>query len=234
MGTELPSTVVARCYTDIGVFTQNLADCEAVGDVTVPFPACQDAVQRRAVRGAEHGTIIAESVIDIAPEASLYIANPQSKGDLQEAVEWMSSQGVSVINYSVGWTFDGPGDGTSPLSASPLKTVDRAVARDIIWVNSAGNSARNTWFGAYSDPDSNGIISFGGGNDEVLDMPVRACRRSRVQLRWEDNWGGASTDLNLYLYNTRTRQYIQSKSSADVKGGGIVDHCGGRKVYHLA
>ena len=34
MGTELPATVQAKCYTDIGVFTQDLADCEAVDDVT--------------------------------------------------------------------------------------------------------------------------------------------------------------------------------------------------------
>ena len=36
METELPTTVVARCYTDVGVFTQDLADCEAVG------PECHD------------------------------------------------------------------------------------------------------------------------------------------------------------------------------------------------
>ena len=201
MGTELPARVQGRCYTDIGVFTQDLADCEAVGEVTVGIPECLDAVQRRAVRNAEHGTIVAESVIDIAPEVTLYIANPLSWADLQAAADWMASEGVSVINHSVVWTFYGPGDGTSPLSASPLNTVDRAVASDILWVNAAGNDARRTWFGGYSDPDGDGVIRFGGGNDEVMDMPVRACRRYTVNLRWDDNWDGASTDLDLYLYD---------------------------------
>ena len=59
---------------------------------------------------------------------------------------WMISEGVSVINHSVGWFFDGPGDGTSPYSWSPLNTVDRAVGRGIVWVNSAGNYAQVTWF----------------------------------------------------------------------------------------
>ena len=54
----------------------------------------------------------------------------------RDATDWMASEGVSVIKYSASWTFDGPGDGTSPLSASPLNTVDRAVASDILWVNS--------------------------------------------------------------------------------------------------
>ena len=66
MGTELPARVQGRCYTDIGVFTQDLADCEAVGEVTVRIPECLDDAQRRAVRNAIHGTIVAESVIDIA------------------------------------------------------------------------------------------------------------------------------------------------------------------------
>ena len=38
------------------------------------------------------------------------------------------------------------GDGTSPLSVSPLNSIDRAVAAGIVWVNAAGNQARGTWF----------------------------------------------------------------------------------------
>ena len=178
MGTELPATVVARCYTDIGVFTQALADCEVDTD---------------------HGTIVAESLIDIAPGVSLYIANPVSPGDLQTATDWMVSEGVSVINHSLSWTFDGPGDGTSPFSDSPLNTVDRAVDGGIIWVNAAGNQARRSWFGSYSDTDSDGFIHFDDPNDEDIDLSVSADERFMVQLRWEDSWPGASTDLDLCL-----------------------------------
>ncbi|MDO8749872.1 MAG: hypothetical protein Q7K03_01835, partial [Dehalococcoidia bacterium] len=55
MGTELPSAVVARCYTAIGVFTSTVSDCQT------------DTV---------HGTGVAEAVVDVAPNVSLYIANP--------------------------------------------------------------------------------------------------------------------------------------------------------------
>ena len=202
MGTELPATVHARCYTDVGEYTENLADCEApepVPDSTIP--ECRDAVQPEAI---DHGTIVAESVLDIAPGVELYISQPDSQADLQDASEWMASQGVSVINYSVGWFFDGPGDGTSPSSVSPLKTVDQSVESGVIWVNSAGNSGQRAWFSDYSDPDGDGPISFGGQNDEVMDLPVRTCRTYWVQLRWEDTWEGASTDLNLYLYDKST------------------------------
>ena len=104
---ELPSAVGARCYTAVGSFTSDLADCEAV-DV--------------------HGTAVAETVIDVAPDVDLYIANPLSPGDLQAVGSWMVSQGVDVINMSLSWTWDGPGDGTSPYGVSPVNTVSSAVA----------------------------------------------------------------------------------------------------------
>ena len=211
MGTELPTTVVARCYTDVGVFTQDLADCEAAPNVTdVRPPQCLDYVRRRAASGDSHGTIVAESLIDIAPGVELYIANPYSPGDLQATAAWMASQGVSVINHSVGWFFDGPGDGTSPISASALNTLDRAVASDVTWVNAAGNSAEDTWFGGYSDPDGNTALGFGGQNDEIVGIFVGACHLYRVQLRWEDNWDGASTDLDLHLADSRTGEILLS------------------------
>ena len=213
-GTELPTMVVARCYTDVGVFTQDLADCEAAPNVTkVRPPQCLDYVRRRAASGDSHGTIVAESLIDIAPGVELYIANPYSPGDLQATAAWMASQGVSVINHSVGWTFDGPGDGTSPISASPLNTVDLAVASDVTWVNAAGNSADDTWLGGYSDPDGNTALGFGGQNNEVMGIFVGACQSYSVQLRWEDNWDGASTDLDLHLANRRTGEILFSSDA---------------------
>ena len=152
---------------------------------------------------------------------SLYVANPFSRADLQDATRWMASEGVSVINYSVSYIFDGPGDGTSPFSDSPLKTVDEAVANDILWVNSAGNAADNTWFGDYSDPDGDGAISFDEQNDEIIDLPFFECRGYTVQLRWEDSWEGASTDLDLHLYHKGLGAVVFSSDDAQ---SGRSDH----------
>ena len=124
IGSEVPATVEMRCYKWLGQHTQNLADCG----------------------GSTHGAVVAESVMDIAPDATLYISDPKSRSELRDAVDWMISEGVSVINHSRLWSFDGPGDGTSPLSVSPLNTIDAAVAAGIVWVNAAGNQALGTWF----------------------------------------------------------------------------------------
>ena len=117
-GTELPSNVEARCYTDVGVHTFSLSDCEAEGD--------------------RHGSAVTEAAFDIAPEATYYIANPVSGGDAQDTVDWMIEHGVEVINISMHWTWSGPGDGTSPFVNSVVKSVDNAVANDITWVTLPG------------------------------------------------------------------------------------------------
>ena len=183
IGSELPSNVVARCYTDVGVFTSNLADCE---------------------NGNDHGTAVSETLLDIAPDATLYIANPDSRGDLRSAVDWLVSQDVDVINRSVSSTWDGPGDGTSPYSDSPLRSVDAAVSGGIMWANSVGSDAQSTWFGSFSNPDSDRWLNFDNGSaeDDLNGVDLEAGRRFAAQLRWEGSWTAAESDLDLYLYKS--------------------------------
>ena len=142
MGSELPANVIGRCYTDVGEHSANLANCQS-GE-------------------SKHGTIVAESLMDIAPDVSLYISNPVSNGDLKTAVDWMISQDVDVINHSIGIIWDGPGDGTSPYANSPLKSVDAAVSGGIMYANSAGNEEGSSWFGAWSDPDADRVPELRG------------------------------------------------------------------------
>ena len=191
MGTELPSTVQARCYTSLGKFTRFLAGCE------------------NSILGSDHGTLLAEAVMDIAPEASLYIAAPWSLGDLRTATDWMVSQGVSVIVHGVTYRFDGPGDGTSPFSDSSLRAVDRAVAGGSVWVNSAGNDGQSTWFGPPVNSDGDTWIDF-NGSDEGIDIQLEAGEEIRVQLRWEDSWSRAASDFDLFVYTYPTQVIVAS------------------------
>ena len=139
-------------------------------------------------------------MIDVAQDAQLYITQPHSLGDLRNAVDWMASQGVQVINVSLGYPPDGPGDGTSPFSNSPLRTIDAAVDAGITWVTAAGNSARNVWYGAFSDPDDNGWHNFTPQNNIATNsFAVREGDRVSAFLRWDDSWEGADCDLDLVL-----------------------------------
>ena len=190
MGSELPANVTARCYTDLGVFTSNLADCETDGT---------------------HGTAVSETLLDIAPDATLYIVNPTSRGDLRSSVDWLVTQDVDVINMSLSWFWDGPGDGTSPDSSSPLGSVDAAVTGGAMWANSAGNAARGTWFGAFSDPDFNRWMNFVGA-DEANEVYLEAGERFTAQLRWNDSWDAANIDLDLHLYDGDNNEVASSEN----------------------
>ena len=212
MGTELPETVEARCYTGIFIHFSSLEVCEEVGSVINRFDS----------NLSSHGTVVAEAIIDIAPEASLYISNPQTPGDLQKTVEWMVEEGVSVINYSRAWLYSGPGDGTSPFSDDPLGSVDRAVEGGIVWVNAVGNEGKTAWFGSFSDPDGNGYISFDeSSNDEGNGLSLRKDGPVIVQLRWEDKWGGAERDFDLHIVSDDTGEIVAR--SEDPQNGGEGD-----------
>ena len=180
MGSELPSSVEPRCYTAVGIFTANLADCENGDD--------------------PHGTAVTEAAFDISPEATYYIARPLSAGDVANVVAWMIDHDVDIINHSVGWIWSGPGDGTSPYSNSTLKTVDTAVAAGITWVNAAGNLATETWFGNFNDSDNDGFHNFTENYEcNIFDVEEGALYIQAV-LRWDDVWQGSTEDLDLELY----------------------------------
>ena len=188
MGTELPSEVRARCYPDIGVVTDNLEDC---------------------MTDSDHGTRVTEVLFDIAPNATYYIASPSSLwgADMHDSVEWMVSEGVDVIGMSSGTVWDGPGDGTSPFSVSPLNAVDKAVRGGAIWTNSAGSDARAVWFGEFNDPDGDGRHNFNGA-DECNGLELDGGDELRVQLRWDDIWLGASRDLDMLLWSESNQAYV--------------------------
>ena len=80
LGTELPESINTMCYTANANLLPDLRACDAHSH-------------------SDHGTIVAEAIIDVAPDASLYIANPFTDGDLRRTVDWMIEEGVSVINH---------------------------------------------------------------------------------------------------------------------------------------
>ncbi len=184
MGTELPASVQARCYTDIGVFTSNLADCD------------------NAEYGG-HGTAVTELVYDIAPDATYYVVSVSTSWeDLRTTVDWFVAQGVDVINTSRDYGSFGRKDGTFTLPQDPINSVDIAIAGGAVWVTSAGNGGGFTgiWFGDFSDEDSDGLIEFNGVDEtnrfhssSTLDGSIY------LSLDWDDSWEGPTRDLDMCL-----------------------------------
>ena len=198
MGTELPTSVEARCYTRIGQFVSDIGICDT---------------------GDDHGTHVAETVADIAPAVSLYIANPSTAADLRSTVNWMVSEGVSVINHSAVWVFDGPPDGSWDYYFSIGNSVKRAMDAGIVWVNSAGNDARRTWFGPTTFTDGGEHFEFlkFQSDDFFNDIAMETGDRVIIYLRWDDNWAGARRDLDLSLWSHSEEETVAA--SLDYQNG---------------
>lgn len=150
-----------------------------------------------------HGSMVTEIIYDFAPEATYYLAAVETAGDVSGAVDWMIEKDVDVINMSLGYKWDGPGDGTSPYSFSPLNSVNRAVSNGIVWVNSGGNYNDNyIWHGSFNDGDDDDRLNF-SGDDECNEVTRDV--GYQLQLRWgsdPDETGSIATDadLDMYLY----------------------------------
>ena len=173
----------------------------------------------------DHGTAVAEAVIDVAPEAHLYLDAPLTEARFPSTVRWLTkAMDVDVIVQSLAWHYDSPGDGTTPLTGSISKAVANAVhSEDVVWVNAAGNEAKRTWFSAsaqYSDgiipgtfPRTMDYINFNAAAD-VSVAPGAAsdahCNRINLpekgiyyfHLRWEDQWDDADTNLDISITTT--------------------------------
>ena len=141
----------------------------------------------------DHGTAVAEIVHETAPDAQLYALCVDSEVGLAAAVDFARSQGVDVINHSMGWAGPWRGDGSGPIGA----IVASAKASGILWVNSAGNEGASHWSGTYSPgPGKMHVWAEGDqGNTFVLPSGVEVCGF----LRWEE-WPAGVSDFDLGLF----------------------------------
>ena len=202
IGTEVPDPVGVRCYSfnlnpsAPPSYTTDIADCD---HTALHFSSL-------------HGSSVLEAVYDIAPEAEYYIAAVSHFSfyhtDLKDAVDWMIDEDVDIITFSHAGGWSGPGDGTSVYPTSEINTLNNAVGNGITWISPAGDRARDTWSGFFTDTDSDDIHEFDPGiecNDVDLsetDHPYR------VQLRWADTWRAATRDFELSLVDKSNGQVV--------------------------
>ena len=185
-GYEGQNTKVA--IIDLGFI--GLAAAQSAGDLP-PTVITKDYTGAGIESETKHGTGVAEIVYDMAPQAQLYLINISDEVDLENAKDYCISEGVDIINHSVGWFNTNFTDGTGVICG----IADDARANGILWVNAAGNSARRHYQGSFTDADSDSWHEFASG-DEANDIVVASV--VVVKLTW-NSWPITDQDYDLYL-----------------------------------
>lgn len=200
------SLIDASVYTSSGYEGQNtrvaiidlgfigLAAAQANGDLP-PTVITRDYTGGGIESGTVHGTAVAEIVYDVAPQAQLYLINIGDEVDLENAKDYCISEGVDIINHSVGWVNTNFTDGAGVICG----ITDNARANGILWVNAAGNSAKMHYQDFFLDTEGDDWHEFTSG-DETNDIQLTSLAYIYVFLTW-NSWPITDQDYDLYLFD---------------------------------
>ena len=142
-----------------------------------------------------HGAAVSEIVYDVAPGASLSLFAIDTELELEQAVDTAIAQNADVIVHAVSWFNTGAGNGTGVIADQ----VRRADDAGILWVNAAGNQAREYYQGYFTPSSSNPNRHAFTPNDEGNDVTLNAGDTICGMLSW-DAWPATADDYDLYLY----------------------------------
>jgi MYXO-CTERM domain-containing protein len=143
----------------------------------------------------EHGTAVAEIIHDIAPDAQLAFYSFSTEVEFYEACQQALDNGEYLVNASIGWDNVWHLDDTSSLTQAVNLLADNGV----IWMAAAGNEAHKYWVGTVTDSDGNGWLEMDGS--ELLSIYAYQ-GYALASLRWDEPFGGAGTDIDLYMTDT--------------------------------
>ncbi|MEN6519153.1 MAG: S8 family serine peptidase [Methanospirillum sp.] len=162
-------------------------------------------------QGGIEGTAMLEIVHDVAPGAELYF---HDHGDsvlaFNRAVDDLVGAGCTVIVDDVAWPrepfFE---DGVIANHLEGLLATQR-----LVYVTAAGNYARQHFQGPFIT-DSEGFQDFSGtGSDRpYLYADVPSGEDLKVVMQWDERFGSAADDFDLYLCDARQGDVLRASTS---------------------
>ncbi len=158
----------------------------------------------------DHGVAVAEIVQEVAPGARLHLICVGTEIELIQALDYVTANGIAIVNHSVLWFASSRGDGQGP-PGTPEHTVARARAAGILWVNAAGNASEKHWSGPFRDDDADGLHEFASG-DERNRVTLNAGRMFCASLKW-DEWPATDENFDLYVRFAAGNALIASSST---------------------
>lgn len=157
--------------------------------------------------GTPHGVGVAEHVADMAPGARIHCIKVGDEVDLQNAADYLRTNGIQIANHSVGWVNSSYYDDTGAINGIINASHDQD---GVFWAVSSGNSAKRHWRGNFADADADTWHEFVVG-DELLNL-TSASTSATFFLNW-NQYGNSLTDLDFYAYNKNNTLVASSEGS---------------------
>ncbi|MDP7224249.1 MAG: S8 family serine peptidase [SAR202 cluster bacterium] len=182
-------------------------------------------------KGAE-GTAMLEIVHDIAPDANLRFANFATDLEFMAAVDYLAAISDIVID-DIAW-FGLAYDQSSSISVNTATELNRASNPIRGYYTSVGNHARRHYQGPYADSGIAGAPTVGFSGNLHLFQPTAdttACldgtssvanfmvlfggQTAAVFLSWDDTFGAAANDYDLFVYDPLAGSVVASSISSN-------------------
>jgi len=150
--------------------------------------------------------------------------------DLENAADFMATEGITVANQSLSWTGQSYADDTGPITTIVNESRDDD---GVFWAVSAGNHAEGHWRGGWLDDDADSTLEF-DGTDEGMGLDGEF--DVTVVLSW-DQYDNPETDLDLYLYASDGTEVMSSVYPQGPWYGPVeavwATYDGGQAPYHV-
>ena len=197
-----------------------LADAQDRGEA--PTLAAARAFGAGSLTRGDEGTAMIEIIHDLAPGAEISFGAVATDLDHIEAVRWFA-QRVDVIVDDLSFFY--PADQTSDVSRNTTQALAHPDWPLRAYVTAAGNWARQHWAGEFRagrDGAELGLAQPGSvhdfGRQATLEgsgnsFTLEADEEVAVVLFWDDDWGRATRDYQLYLLDVNGRMVASSQDA---------------------
>lgn len=203
-GTGVKVGVISDSIDQIG---GGVSDSQATGDLPGPGstpPGAVTVLEDDTTGPSDEGRAMAEIIFDTASGVrDMVFSSGTSAGSAGEvqSIDDLTAAGVKVIADDIFYAGE-------PFFQDGIvaQAADRAAAAGVTYLASAGNRARRSYQGTYSettDPDGDPAHDMdpGAGADAVQTLGTFTNRSFQIVLQWDEPWGSAETDLAVDIWD---------------------------------
>ena len=200
-------------YTGKGIRIGVISDGAAGFDEAVMAGTLPPITILRDQIGGSEGVAMMEIIHAIAPDAELIFHDRgQNQIEFVQAIDKLISAGARIICDDI--TYIEPFFEDGYIAAN---IRDRILTYGVLYVTSAGNMALGHYQDTFSGIESEGYMwhEFGNNTTSSLTFRVSAQAAGHVVLQWDDPYGAATTNYELFLYDENRREIGRSVNVQD-------------------